>query len=82
MRAFVFRSLVGRHCVVEPGAMVMNVKVRDGRYVPAGTVLKDQAGANDLPRITASYPMKDLNAKVVKVNTSLAAGYMGTDARE
>jgi carbonic anhydrase len=75
MRAFVFRSLVGRHCVVEPGAMVMNVKVPDRRYVPAGTVLKDQAGANDLPRITASYPMKDLNAKVVKVNTSLAAGY-------
>jgi hypothetical protein len=75
MKAFVFRSVVGRRCVVEPGAMVMNVKVPNDRYVPAGAVLKDLHDADALPRITPSYPLKDLNAKVVKVNTSLAAGY-------
>jgi carbonic anhydrase len=75
MKAFVFRSVVGRRCVVEPGAMVMNVKVPNGRYVPAGAVVKDSSDADVLPRITPSYPFKDLNAKVVKVNTSLAAGY-------
>ena len=75
MKAFVFRSSVGRRCVVEPGAMVMNVKIPDGRYVPAGAVLKDRSEANGLPRITPSYAMKDLNARVVKVNTSLAEGY-------
>jgi carbonic anhydrase len=78
MKAFVFRSVVGRRCVVEPGAMVMNVTVPDGRYVPAGAVLKDPSEANVLPCITASYPMKDLNAKVVKVNTCLAEGYKRT----
>jgi len=76
MKAFVFRSSVGRHCVVEPGAMVMNVKVPAGRYVPAGSVLKEPSEANALPRITASYPLKNLDAKVVKVNTCLAAGYI------
>lgn len=75
MKAFVFRSVVGRRCVVEPGAMVMNVTVPDGRCVPAGSVLKDRGDAAALPRITASYPLKDLNAKVVKVNRCLAEGY-------
>jgi carbonic anhydrase len=75
MKAFVFRSVVGRNCVVEPGAMIMNVKVPNGRFVPAGAVLKDLHDADALPRITPSYPLKDLNAKVVKVNTSLAAAY-------
>jgi carbonic anhydrase len=81
MKAFVFRSLVGRHCVVEPGAMVMNVKVPDGRYVPAGAVLKDRSDAAALPEITPSYPFKDLNARVIQVNTSLAAAYMGAKVK-
>jgi carbonic anhydrase len=75
MKAFVFSCVVGKNCVLEPGATVMNVKIPDGRYVPAGTVLKDRHDAEALPRITGSYPLRDLNAKVVKVNTSLAAGY-------
>jgi carbonic anhydrase len=75
MKAFVFRSVVGRRCVVEPGAMVMNVKVPNDRYVPAGLVVKDRSDTDGLPRITPSYPLKDLNTKVVKVNTGLAAGY-------
>ena len=78
MKALVFRSVVGRQCVVEPGAILMDVEIPNGRIVPAGVVLKDRHDADALPRITASYPLKDLNAKVVKVNTSLAAGYNRT----
>ena len=75
MKALVFKAEVGRNCVVEPGCILMGVKVPDGRYVPAGTVLKKQDDADRLPEITADYPMKDLNKGVVHVNTSLADGY-------
>jgi len=75
MKALVFKAEVGINCVVEPGCILMGVKVPDGRYVPAGTVLKIQDDADRLPEITADYPMKDLNKGVVHVNTSLADGY-------
>ncbi|MBN2034629.1 MAG: carbonic anhydrase [Deltaproteobacteria bacterium] len=75
MKALLFRSTIGRHCVVEPGAVIMNVKVPDHRFVPAGAVIKDRLDSDALPHITKSYPLKDMNAKVVKVNTSLAAAY-------
>ena len=75
MKVLVFRSRVGKKCVIEPGCIVMGVSVPDGRYVPAGTTLKDQTQADALPAITDAYPMKDLNAGVVHVNTALAEGY-------
>ncbi len=75
MQSLVFKAKVGSGCVVEPGCIVMGVTVPDGRYVPAGTVLKKQDDADRLPAITDDYPMKDLNGGVVHVNTSLADGY-------
>ncbi|MBN2077451.1 MAG: carbonic anhydrase [Spirochaetes bacterium] len=75
MQSLVFRSKVGAGCVVEPGCTIMGVTVPPGRYVPAGTVLNDQAKADALPVITDAYPMKELNAGVVHVNTSLALAY-------
>lgn len=75
MQALVFRATVGKGCVVEPGCIVMGVSVPDGRYVPAGTVLKKQEDADTLPAITDDYPLKDLNKGVVHVNTALADGY-------
>ena len=75
MQSLVFKSRVGRGCVVEPGCVVLGVTVADGRYVPCGTVLKNQADADRLPPITDSYIFKDLNRGVVHVNTSLADGY-------
>lgn len=80
MQALVFKSWIGAGSVVEPGAKVVGVTVPAGRYVPAGTVLTDQATADKLPEITASYPFRTLNDAVVHVNTSFAAGY-GAAAR-
>jgi carbonic anhydrase/acetyltransferase-like protein (isoleucine patch superfamily) len=54
----------------------MGVKVPDNRYVPAGSVIRTQAQADELPVITDDYPMKNLNKGVVHVNTSLAKGYL------
>lgn len=76
MKALVFKSFVGKGCVIEPGAIVMGVTVADGRYVPAGMVLRSQEEADALPTITDNYPFKSLNNGVVHVNTALAKGYL------
>jgi carbonic anhydrase len=81
MQSLVFRSFVGANCVVEPASVLMGVKVADGRYVPAGSVIKTQADADNLPVVTESYPMKDLNKGVVHVNVNLARGYIAAAKR-
>jgi len=75
MKALVFKSRVGKGCVIEPGVILMGVQIPAGRYVPAGTVVTQQADADRMPAITADYPLKDLNKDVVHVNTALARGY-------
>lgn len=80
MKVLVFRAFVGKNCVIEPGVILMGgVVIADGRYVPAGSVIRTQADADNLPVITADYPMKDLNKGVVHVNTSLAKGYLSVN---
>lgn len=76
MQSLVFRSSVGKGCVLEPGVILMGVSVPDGRYVPAGSVIRTQGEADQLPKITDDYPMKSLNKGVVHVNTALAKGYL------
>jgi len=76
MKSLVFRSRVGTGCVLEPGVILMGVAVPDGRYVPAGSVIKTQEQADQLPAISDGYPMKTLNKGVVHVNTALAKGYL------
>ncbi|PKN35709.1 MAG: carbonic anhydrase [Deltaproteobacteria bacterium HGW-Deltaproteobacteria-19] len=75
MKTLVFRAKVGRGCVIEPGCILMGVTVADRRVVPAGSVVKSQQQADDLPEVTDDYPLKDLNKGVVHVNTALAKGY-------
>ncbi len=82
MKVLVFRSQVGRNCVIEPLCILMGVSVPDGRYVPAGTVLRNQADADKLPVITDDYPLKTINKGVVHVNTSLAKGYAAAEKKK
>ena len=76
MKVLVFKAFVGQNCVIEPAAVLMGVKVPDGRYVDAGAIVKNQTEANNLPEITENYPMKDMNKGVVHVNVSLAREYL------
>ncbi len=75
MQSLVFKSRVGKGCVLEPKCLVLGVDVADGRYVPAGAVIKTQKEADELPMITDDYMFKNLNKGVVKVNVQLADGY-------
>ena len=76
MKVLVFKSIVGKNCVIEPGVILMGVKVADGRFVPVGSVIKTQDEADALPLITADYPLKDMNKGVLHVNKALAKGYL------
>jgi carbonic anhydrase/acetyltransferase-like protein (isoleucine patch superfamily) len=76
MKTLVFKSYVGEKCVIEPGVILMGVTVPDHRYVPAGSVVRTQEEADNLPEITEDYPMKEMNKGVVHVNTSLAKAYL------
>ena len=76
MQSLVFRSFIGKNCVLEPASVLLGVKVADGRYVPAGSVIKTQSDADNLPVVTDSYPLKDLNKGVIHVNINLARGYL------
>lgn len=72
MQALVFRTELGDHVVVEPGAKLIGVKVAPGRYVPALSIITKQADADVLPKITADYPYRKLNDGVIRVNVQLA----------
>ncbi|MDY0263257.1 carbonic anhydrase [Syntrophotalea acetylenica] len=78
MKSLVFKSFVGKKCVIEPGAIIMGVTVEDGRYVPAGSIIRSQEEADALPKITDDYPFKDMNKGVVHVNTALARQYLAS----
>lgn len=75
MQSLILKTRIGINCVVEPGCTLMSVEVKDNRYVPAGSLIKSQADADNLPVITDGYVFKSLNSDVVKVNMALAAGY-------
>jgi len=79
MKVLVFKSFVGKNCVIEPGVILMGVKVADGHYVPAGSVIKTQMDADNLPAIMPDYPMKDMNKGVLHVNKALAKGYLAAE---
>ena len=72
MQSLVFRTELGDHVVVEPDAKLIGVKVAAGRYVPALTLVTTQEQADALPRITSSYPYRNLNEGVVGVNMQLS----------
>jgi carbonic anhydrase/acetyltransferase-like protein (isoleucine patch superfamily) len=81
MKVLVFKSFVGKNCVIEPAVVLMGVKIADGRYVPVGSVIKTQAQADMLPAITPDYPLKDMNKGVLHVNRALAKGYLAAEKK-
>jgi Carbonic anhydrases/acetyltransferases, isoleucine patch superfamily len=76
MKTLIFRSFVGKNCVIEPGVILMGVTVAEHRCVPVGSVINAQYQADSLPEITGDYPLKDMNKGVIHVNTSLARAYL------
>jgi carbonic anhydrase len=75
MQAFVFKSHVGKGCVLEPKSAAIGVDIPDGKYIPAGMVVTTKEQVSQLKDIYEGYAYQHTNEAVVYVNTNLARGY-------
>lgn len=71
--AVVHDAIVGSHCYIGIGAIVVGVEVPDGRFVPHGTLVDTAEKAERLPPVSEAH--REFNEDVVDVNRGLAAAY-------
>ena len=73
-QAVVHDSVVGRHCYIGIGAIVVGVKIPSGKFVPHGSIVDSQEAVDRLPAATSEH--LHFNEEVVDVNRGLAAAYL------
>ncbi|GAB4218437.1 MAG: ribulose bisphosphate carboxylase small subunit [Synechococcales cyanobacterium] len=76
-RSTVFNAKVGAGCVVMMHALVQDVEIPPGKYVPSGAIITNQQQADRLPDVLDS----DLHftGHIIEVNDALRAGYQCAD---
>lgn len=72
-RSTVFNARVGNGCVIGLHALVQDVEIPAGKYVPSGAVITTQQQADALPNVRESD--QNFASHVVGVNESLRQGY-------
>jgi SulP family sulfate permease len=72
-KAVVHDSIIGSHCFVGIGAVVVGVEVPDGKFVPHGRIVDTADAVAALPDV--SEAQREFNEDVVDVNRGLAAAY-------
>lgn len=72
-RSTVFNARVGNGCIVMMHALVQDVEIPPGKYVPSGAVITSQQQADRLPDVQAED--KEFAHHVVGINQALRAGY-------
>lgn len=72
-RSTVFNARVGDGCIVMMHALIQDVEIPAGKYVPSGAIITNQQQADRLPDVQQED--RDFAAHVVHMNESLAAGY-------
>jgi SulP family sulfate permease len=72
-KAVVHDSIVGAHCFIGIGAVVVGVEIPDGRFVPHGRIVDSADAVDALPLVTEVH--KEFNEDVVEVNRGLAVAY-------
>lgn len=73
-RSTVFNAKVGVGCIIMMHALVENVEIPPGKYVPSGAIITSQQQANRLPDVQADD--KQFAHHVVGINQALRAGYL------
>ncbi|MDJ0635464.1 MAG: ribulose bisphosphate carboxylase small subunit [Xenococcaceae cyanobacterium MO_188.B29] len=76
-RSTVFNAKVGDGCIVMMHALIQDVEIPPGKYVPSGAVIVNQQQANRLPEVTQSD--RSFAHHVVEINEALLAGYRCAD---
>ncbi|MEB3355537.1 MAG: ribulose bisphosphate carboxylase small subunit [Synechococcales bacterium] len=72
-RSTVFNARLGKGCVVMMHALIQDVEVPPGKYVPSGAIITTQQQADQLPDVQ-SLDVQFAN-HVVDVNDALRSGY-------
>ncbi len=72
-RSTVFNARIGNDCIVSMHALVQDVEVPTGRYVPAGAIITSQEQADSLP--SAQPHHREFASHVIGVNDALRQGY-------
>jgi carbon dioxide concentrating mechanism protein CcmM len=72
-RSTVFNARVGDGCIVMMHALIQDVEIPPGRYVPSGAVIVNQQQADRLPEVIESD--RSFALHVVEINEALLAGY-------
>ncbi|HEY9806558.1 MAG TPA: ribulose bisphosphate carboxylase small subunit, partial [Candidatus Obscuribacterales bacterium] len=73
-RSTVFNARVGKGCIVMMHALVQDVEIAPGKYVPSGAVITTQQQADRLPDVEDSD--LEFAKHVVGVNDALRSGYL------
>lgn len=76
-RSTVFNAKVGNGCIVMMHALIQDVEIPPGKYVPSGAVIVNQQQANRLSDVIDSD--RSFANHVVQVNEALLAGYRCAD---
>jgi carbon dioxide concentrating mechanism protein CcmM len=72
-RSTVFNARVGKGCIVMMHALIQDVEIPPGKFVPSGAVITSQQQADRLPDVQASDV--EFASHVVGVNQALRTGY-------
>lgn len=72
-RSTVFNARVGQGCIVMMHALIQDVEIPPGKYVPSGAVITNQQQADRLPDVNESD--RAFAYHVVEINEALRAGY-------
>ena len=72
-RSTVFNARVGKGCIVMMHALVQDVEIPPGKYVPSGAVITNQQQADRLPEVQDED--RQFASHVIVVNDALRTGY-------
>lgn len=73
-RSTVFNARIGDGCIVMMHALIQDVEIPAGKYVPSGAIITNQQQADRLPDVQGSD--KEFAHHVVGINQALRAGYL------
>ncbi|MBD2358803.1 ribulose bisphosphate carboxylase small subunit [Tolypothrix sp. FACHB-123] len=73
-RSTVFNARVGAGCIVMMHALIQDVEIPPGKYVPSGAIITNQQQADRLPDVQARD--QEFTHHVVGINQALRAGYL------
>jgi carbon dioxide concentrating mechanism protein CcmM len=76
-RSTVFNAKVGHGCVVMMHALIQDVEIPPGKYVPSGAIVTSQQQAD---RLSDAQPDdRKFSAHIISINDSLRSGYRCAD---